>query len=107
MITLTILLRDINIDPRDNPDLLALPEAEAIVLLNLNRLNVALSRPKQKLIVIASRSVTNLLVSDLAIFENAVIWKRLYYQYASELIWHRNGSMQVWVRGHVANLAED
>lgn len=80
--------------------------AEADFLLNLNRLNVALSRPKQKLIVVASRSVTNLLVSDLAIFENAVIWKRLYYQYASELIWHRNGSMQVWVRGHLTNLTE-
>ena len=76
--------------------------AEAEFLLNNNRLNVALSRPKQKLIVVASRSVTNLLVSDLDVFENAVIWKRLYYQYASELIWQRNGSMQVWVRGHAA-----
>jgi superfamily I DNA and/or RNA helicase len=61
--------------------------AEADFLLNLNRLNVALSRPRQKLIVVASRSVTKLLVSDLNIFENAVIWKRLYYQYASEVIW--------------------
>jgi hypothetical protein len=61
--------------------------AEADFLLNLNRLNVALSRPRQKLIVVASRSVTKLLVSDLNIFENAVIWKRLYYQYANEVIW--------------------
>jgi len=73
--------------------------AEAEFLLNNNRLNVALSRPKQKLIVVASRSVTNLLVSDLDVFENAVIWKRLYYQYASELVWQRNGSIQIWVRG--------
>ncbi|MCB8939252.1 MAG: tetratricopeptide repeat protein [Ardenticatenaceae bacterium] len=33
MITLTIPLRDIIIDPQDNPDLLALPEAEAVALL--------------------------------------------------------------------------
>ena len=39
--------------------------AEADFLLNLNRLNVALSRPRKKLIVVASRSVINLLVSDL------------------------------------------
>lgn len=33
MITLTIPIRDIIIDPQDNSDLLALPEAEAIALL--------------------------------------------------------------------------
>jgi hypothetical protein len=43
--------------------------AEADFLLNLNRLNVALSRPRKKLIVIASRSVTKLLVSDSGIFD--------------------------------------
>lgn len=34
MITLTIPLRDIIIHPQDNPDLLALPEAGVIALLN-------------------------------------------------------------------------
>lgn len=61
--------------------------AEADFLLNLNRLNVALSRPRKKLIVVASRSVIELLTSDLEVFENAMIWKRLYYQYASDLLW--------------------
>lgn len=61
--------------------------AEADFLLNLNRLNVALSRPRKKLIVVASRSVIDLLTSDLDVFENAVIWKRLYYQYAAEVLW--------------------
>lgn len=74
--------------------------AEADFLLNLNRLNVALSRPRKKLIVIASRSVVRLLVSDLQVFDNAIIWKRLYYQYASHLLWQgeRHG-VPVWLRG--------
>jgi len=74
--------------------------AEADFLLNLNRLNVALSRPRKKLIVIASRSVIDLLVSDIDVFENAVIWKRLYYQYASQELHHslRDG-VPVWVKG--------
>jgi len=61
--------------------------AEADFLLNLNRMNVALSRPRKKLIVVASQAVTQLLVSDLDVFENAVIWKRLYYEYAAEPLW--------------------
>jgi superfamily I DNA and/or RNA helicase len=61
--------------------------AEANFLLNLNRLNVALSRPRKKLIVIASRSIIELLTSDLEVVENAVIWKRLYHQYASQPLW--------------------
>ncbi len=61
--------------------------AEASFLLNLNRLNVALSRPRMKLIVIASRSVVDLLTSDLNVFENAVIWKRLYHRYADQVLY--------------------
>jgi len=77
--------------------------AEADFLLNLNRLNVALSRPRKKLIVVASRSVTKLLMSDLDVFENAVIWKRLYYQYANTPLWSGEmGGAPVWVRGHLA-----
>jgi len=61
--------------------------AEASFLLNLNRLNVAISRPRMKLIVVASSSVIDLLTSDLDVFQNAIIWKRLYYQYASDTLW--------------------
>lgn len=77
--------------------------AEADFLLNLNRLNVALSRPRKKLIVVASRSVIGLLTSDLEVFENAVIWKRLYYQYASDILWQGQAQgVPVWVRGKSA-----
>jgi superfamily I DNA and/or RNA helicase len=77
--------------------------AEAGFLLNLNRLNVALSRPRNKLIVVASRSVIDLLTSDLEVFENAVIWKRLYYQYAESVLWQgRLDGVNVVVRGKQA-----
>jgi hypothetical protein len=50
-----------------------------------------------------SRSVIDLLASDLDVFENAVIWKRLYYQYASELLWQgERGGVPVWLRGRKA-----
>jgi hypothetical protein len=78
--------------------------SEADFLLNLNRLNVALSRPRKKLIVIASRSVIELLTSDLDVFENAMIWKRLYYQYASDVLWHGTlDGVPVWLRGKAAD----
>lgn len=77
--------------------------AEADFLLNLNRLNVALSRPRKKLIVVASRSVVDLLTSDLDVFENAVIWKRLYYHYASQVLWRgQEQGVQVCARGRFA-----
>lgn len=74
--------------------------AEADFLLNLNRLNVALSRPRKKLVVVASRSVTRLLLSNLAVFDNAVIWKRLYFQYANQVLWEGTvNGVPVTVRG--------
>lgn len=78
--------------------------AEADFLLNLNRLNVALSRPRKKLIAVASQSVTRLLLSDLAVFDNAVIWKRLYYQYATKVLWMgKVNGVPVIVRGTPAD----
>jgi hypothetical protein len=59
---------------------------EADFLLNLNRLNVAISRPRMKLIVLASRSVIDLLTSDLEVFEQSVIWKRLYHHYTPDIL---------------------
>lgn len=77
--------------------------AEADFLLDLNRLNVALSRPRKKLIVVASRSVIDLLVSDLDTFDNAVIWKRLYYRCARDVLWEgERCGVRVCVRGREA-----
>ena len=62
--------------------------AEAEFLLNPNRLNVALSRPRAKLIVVASSAVFKFLSKDLDIFEQAALWKRLLSrECASTLLW--------------------
>ncbi len=61
--------------------------AEAEFLLNPNRLNVALSRPRKKLIVVASAVVFQFLSADLEIFDQAVLWKRLLTGCATRPLW--------------------
>jgi len=61
--------------------------AEADFLLNPNRLNVALSRPRKKLVVVASSAVFKFLSSDLDVFNQAVLWKRLLLQCAGNELW--------------------
>ncbi|MDQ3702350.1 MAG: Upf1 family helicase, partial [Chloroflexota bacterium] len=61
--------------------------SEADFLLNPNRLNVALSRPRRKLIVLASTALLRLLTSDPDLFEQAALWKRLRYAFASAPLW--------------------
>jgi hypothetical protein len=51
--------------------------ARADFLLNLNRANVAFSRPKERLIVVCSRSLLEHIPGDLAIYESALLWKSL------------------------------
>jgi hypothetical protein len=50
--------------------------SEAKFLLNVNRLNVAFSRPRKKLIVISSSTIFRLLPPDMETFENAPLWKQ-------------------------------
>lgn len=52
-------------------------EKEEEFLLNLNRLNVAMSRMKKKLVVIASRSIFNHVPIDTENYENTLLWKGL------------------------------
>lgn len=61
--------------------------AEARFLLNPNRLNVALSRPRKKLIVIGSSTIFRLVPPDMEVFESALLWKRLRYEFSAELLW--------------------
>jgi hypothetical protein len=77
--------------------------AEADFLVNLNRLNVAISRPRKKLIVVASSTVVDLLTSDIEVFENSLLWKKLYYQYADSVLYSGvlNGS-NIVVKGKEA-----
>lgn len=58
-----------------DPDFLA---AEQDFILNPNRLNVAMSRMKHKLIVVASETVFDLVPPDVADYNRAKLWKGLY-----------------------------
>jgi hypothetical protein len=60
---------------------------EADFLLNPNRLTVALSRPRRKLIVLASTTLLRLLTADPDLFEQAALWKRLRYELARVPLW--------------------
>ena len=61
--------------------------AEAEFLLDPHRLNVALSRARKKLVVIASSSVFAALPSDLPNFERAALWKRIRGHCAPWPLW--------------------
>jgi hypothetical protein len=61
--------------------------AEARFLLNPNRLNVAFSRPRKKLIVIGSTTIFRLVPPDMEVFESALLWKRLRYEFSAETMW--------------------
>lgn len=61
--------------------------AEAEFLMDPQRLNVALSRARKKLIVVASASVFGALPIDLPIFERAALWKRLRSYAAPHPLW--------------------
>ncbi len=52
--------------------------SEAEFLLNPNRLNVAMSRMKKKLVIVASKSVFEVTPPDADEFDQTLIWKRLY-----------------------------
>ena len=59
-------------------------------LLDPRRLTVALSRAKEKLIVIASRSIFSVITADEETFASAGLWKHLLRQTCTELRWSGN-----------------
>lgn len=67
-----------------DPDYLA---AEAEFILSPNRFNVALSRPRAKLILVASRSLVQFVSARLDLFERSLLWKRLLAVCQDECLW--------------------
>jgi superfamily I DNA and/or RNA helicase len=61
--------------------------SEARFLLNPNRLNVAISRPRKKLVVVGSTTIFRLVPPDMEVFESALLWKRLRYEFSAEVLW--------------------
>lgn len=73
--------------------------AESEFLLDPRRFTVAVSRPRRKVIVVASRAVFDLMPADLDAYEQASLWKHLRHETAARVLWQGelNGH-QVWVR---------
>lgn len=67
-----------------DPDYIA---AEAEFILSPNRFNVALSRPRAKLILVTSRSLVQFVSARLDLFERSLLWKRLLAVCQEECLW--------------------
>jgi superfamily I DNA and/or RNA helicase len=66
---------------------LAYAQSESNFLLEPRRLTVAVSRPKRKLIVLASRTVFSLIPADLDDYERGALWKHLRHACAAQALW--------------------
>ena len=77
--------------------------ASAGFLLDPRRLTVALSRAKQKMILVASRSIFSLFSPDEETFTNSLLWKNLLLRTCSTLLWvGERGGKKVAVWGGTA-----
>jgi superfamily I DNA and/or RNA helicase len=66
---------------------LAYAQSESDFLLEPRRLTVAVSRPKRKLIVLASRTVFGLIPADLDDYERSALWKHLRHECQGQALW--------------------
>jgi hypothetical protein len=74
-------------------------QAESSFLLDPRRLTVAISRPKRKLIILASRTVFDLIAEDLDEYERGALWKRLHHEARGGVLWEGEvGGHRVSVR---------
>jgi hypothetical protein len=62
-------------------------QAESGFLLEPRRLTVAISRPKRKLVVVASRAVFDLIPADLDEYERGALWKYLRHECGRATLW--------------------
>jgi hypothetical protein len=62
-------------------------DSESDFLLEPRRMTVAVSRPRRKLIVIASRAVFDLIPQDLDAYERGSLWKRLRHEAGAKTLW--------------------
>jgi hypothetical protein len=74
-------------------------DSESDFLLEPRRLTVAVSRPKRKLIVVASRALFDLIPQDLDAYERGSLWKRLRRESARTLFDGLVSGHRVTVRG--------
>ena len=72
--------------------------AECDFLLEPRRFTVAVSRPKRKVIVVASRAVFDLVPADLDAYERGSLWKRLRHEVERRVLW------QGEIKGHAVSV---
>lgn len=60
---------------------------ESEFLLEPRRFTVAVSRPRRKVIVVASRAVFDLMPADLDAYERASLWKHLRHEAEAHVLW--------------------
>jgi len=65
--------------------------SESEFLLNLNRINVAISRMKKKLVIVASRSIFEFMPQDARDYDKALLWRGI-----SETVAFTAGSKPQW-----------
>jgi len=81
--------------------------ANSKFLFDPRRLNVAISRAKQKLILVGARSIFDVFSTDETVFASVQLWKDLLEETCTELLWdgERHGHrVQVW--GNVSTVTE-
>lgn len=61
--------------------------AESEFLLEPRRFTVAISRPKRKVIVVASSAVFDIVPTDLDAYERGSLWKRLHHESGGKTLW--------------------
>lgn len=71
---------------------------ESDFLLEPRRFTVAVSRPKRKVIVVASRAVFDLVPADLDAYERGSLWKRLRHEVKRRVLW------QGEIKGHAVSV---
>ncbi|MDT7604058.1 MAG: hypothetical protein QOF61_2055 [Acidobacteriota bacterium] len=81
--------------------------AESGFLSEPRRLTVAVSRPRRKLVVVASRAVFDLIPSDLDEYERGALWKYLRHECAATTLWEGEvGGQRVAVRALLASAGD-
>lgn len=76
--------------------------ASSKFLLDPRRLTVAMSRAKEKMILVAARSVFSLFDADEETFTNLQMWKNLLRRHCIQKLWQGkrlNKGVEVWGSG--------